>query len=62
MNGAEVARAAQEHRPGLPVVFASGYADTAAIQAAAGPEAAMLRKPFRMEELQAVLAAALKGR
>jgi CheY-like chemotaxis protein/nitrogen-specific signal transduction histidine kinase len=62
MNGAEVARAAQERRPGLPVVFASGYADTAAIQAAAGPEAVMLRKPFRMEELQAVLAAALKGR
>jgi len=31
MNGAEVAAAARESRPDLPVLFASGYADTAAI-------------------------------
>jgi PAS domain S-box-containing protein len=61
MNGAEVARAAHARRPSLPVVFASGYSDTAAIESAAGPKAVMLRKPFRMEELQAVLAEALTG-
>ncbi|HYD99665.1 MAG TPA: PAS domain S-box protein [Alphaproteobacteria bacterium] len=59
MNGAEVARAARARHPGLPIVFASGYADTAAIEAAAGPDAPVLRKPFRIDELQAVLAAAL---
>jgi CheY-like chemotaxis protein len=61
MNGAEVARLARQRRPGLPIVFASGYADTAAIEDAAGPEARILRKPFRMEEMQAVLAEALRS-
>ena len=55
MNGAEVAKAARERRPDLPVVFASGYADTAAIEKVAGSEAVVLRKPFRVDELQAVL-------
>jgi CheY-like chemotaxis protein len=59
MNGAEVARAARQRRPDLPVVFASGYSDTAAIEAAAGPDTPLLRKPFRIADLQAVLAAAL---
>jgi CheY-like chemotaxis protein len=62
MNGAEVARLARDRRPELPIVFASGYADTAAIEAAAGPEPRVLRKPFRMEEMQAVLTDALRGR
>jgi PAS domain S-box-containing protein len=60
MNGAEVARQAREGRPGLPVVFASGYADTAAIEGALGPDVLVLRKPFRVDELQAVIAGALK--
>jgi CheY-like chemotaxis protein len=62
MNGAEVARTARERRPDLPIVFASGYADTAAIEAVAGTHTAVLRKPFRVADLQAVLAAALGGR
>ncbi|MBV9079245.1 MAG: PAS domain-containing protein [Methylobacteriaceae bacterium] len=61
MNGAEVAEAIAAKRPGLPIVFASGYADTVAIERAAGPKALLIRKPFRMDELQAVLAAALAG-
>ena len=59
MTGAEAARAARARRPELPIVFATGYADTAAIEAAAGPDAPVLRKPFRLEELQAVVAGAL---
>jgi len=62
MNGAEVAKAVRERRPELPIVFASGYADTAAIEAVAGKDAAVLRKPFRIDQLQAVLAEALNGR
>ncbi|HEX2554630.1 MAG TPA: PAS domain S-box protein [Microvirga sp.] len=62
MNGAEVAKAARERRPDLPIVFASGYADTAAIEAVAGNDALILRKPFRIDDLQAVLTTALMGR
>jgi CheY-like chemotaxis protein len=59
VNGAEVAAAARERWPDLPIVFASGYADTAAIEQAVGEDAAQLRKPFRIDELHALLSKAL---
>jgi CheY-like chemotaxis protein len=59
MNGAEVAAAARERWPDLPIAFASGYADTAAIEQAVGEDAAQLRKPFRIDELHALLSKAL---
>jgi len=62
MNGAEVAKAARARRPELPIVFATGYADTAAIEQAVGPEAIVLHKPFRIDELKAALAEALAAR
>ncbi len=62
MTGAEVARAARVLRPDLPIVFASGYADTDAILDVAGPSARLLRKPFRVDELQSAVAAALAER
>ena len=37
LNGAEVASKARERWPGLPVILASGYADTAAIERASAP-------------------------
>jgi signal transduction histidine kinase len=49
MNGAAVAQAARRLRPGLPIVFASGYADTAAVDAV--PGATILRKPIQIAEL-----------
>lgn len=59
MNGAEVARRAREICPTLPIVIASGYADTDAIEQAVGKDAKLLRKPFRIDELlQAVAEAA----
>lgn len=61
MNGAEVAAAIRARRRDLPIVFASGYADTAAIEAAA-PGTPVLRKPFRIDDLQATLEAALANR
>ena len=51
MNGAEVARQARELWPGLPVVLASGYSDTDAIERAIGKNAQLLRKPFAIDEL-----------
>jgi signal transduction histidine kinase/ActR/RegA family two-component response regulator len=50
MNGIELARAAVALRPGLPVMFLSGYSD----QSTGGdaiPVGRLLRKPFRPAEL-----------
>jgi CheY-like chemotaxis protein len=59
MSGAEAARILRERRPDVPIIFASGYADTAAVEAALGREAVILRKPFNMDELAAAVAGAL---
>ena len=58
MNGAQVAQAARERWPDLPIVFASGYSDTDAIERAA-IDAPVLRKPFRVDQLQEALDQAL---
>jgi signal transduction histidine kinase len=58
MNGAELAAAARELWPGLPVVFASGFADIAQVKATVGPEATIIRKPFSLERLGLAIEAA----
>lgn len=60
LNGAEVAKAARARLPQLPIIFATGYANTAAIEEMAGLDTPVLRKPFRINELQAVVAEALQ--
>jgi signal transduction histidine kinase len=60
MNGAEAATLARQRHPDLPIVFASGYADTAQVETALGGQAVILRKPFDMEDLADTVAAALK--
>jgi len=59
MNGAEAAGLARQKWSELPIVFASGYADTAAVENALGGRAVILRKPFEMDELARVVAEAL---
>jgi len=49
MNGAEVAKRARVLRPGLPVVFCSGYADTLALDDIEG--APLVRKPVVVSTL-----------
>ncbi|MFZ5669426.1 MAG: ATP-binding protein [Pseudomonadota bacterium] len=46
MTGAEVAHSALARRPGLPIVFISGYAESDALERAVGHPAHLLRKPF----------------
>jgi PAS domain S-box-containing protein len=58
-NGAEIAREVRSRRPGLPIIFASGFSETAAIGAVEN-DPRVLRKPFRAEELRAALAAVLE--
>ena len=60
MNGAELARRARERWPDTPIVFASGYADTAQVEAALGGQAVILRKPFDMETLAQTIAGLLR--
>jgi hypothetical protein len=43
----------------MPIVFASGYADSSALDAAMGTNISLLRKPFSIGNLSAVVAAAL---
>jgi signal transduction histidine kinase/ActR/RegA family two-component response regulator len=57
MNGAQVADQARRLWPDLPIVFASGYANTSAIRAAVGQDAPILRKPFEMDVLARTLSA-----
>jgi PAS domain S-box-containing protein len=59
LNGAQVAQQALALHPTLPIVFVTGYSDTRAIEEAAGARALVLRKPFRVRELQAAVAGAL---
>jgi CheY-like chemotaxis protein len=60
LNGAEVAKRAKARYPKLPIVFITGYADTASIEAAMGLRALILRKPFLTYELQAMMSLALR--
>ena len=57
MNGAEVAREVQARRPGLPILFVTGYADIESLEAAGGR--GIVRKPFVQEDLAAKLRSVL---
>jgi DNA-binding response OmpR family regulator len=58
MNGGDVARAVRRHRPDARILFMSGYADSAALEAAVS-DASLIRKPFRPTELAAAVRNAL---
>jgi CheY-like chemotaxis protein/anti-sigma regulatory factor (Ser/Thr protein kinase) len=62
MSGAELARSARLLHPGLPIIFASGLTERLDIETAAGPDTRVLRKPFRISELQREIQGALSAR
>lgn len=59
MNGAQMAEMVRARRPNLPIIFASGYSDTAAIERALGESAVLLKKPFGVADLELVVRTAL---
>jgi len=62
MNGAEVARAAQALRPGLKVLFASGYSEHVLMHRGRLDEGVvLLQKPYRRQELADALRVVLEG-
>ena len=57
MNGRQLAEIARQHRPDLPVLFVTGYAENAAIRAGfLGTNMAMITKPFAMDALAGKIA------
>ena len=60
MNGLELVRRIRRDRPELKVLFMTGYADTADIEAES-VDVPTLRKPFRVAELSDKVASVLRG-
>lgn len=57
MNGRQLAEIAHQHRPQLPVLFVTGYAENAAIRSGfLGTNMDMITKPFVMEDLATKIA------
>ena len=66
LNGRQIAEIGRQHRPGLPVLFMTGYTQSAASRADfLAPGMEMIAKPFSMDELAAkireMLAAAVRA-
>ncbi|MEP6965952.1 MAG: PAS domain S-box protein, partial [Polaromonas sp.] len=54
MNGRQLAEIGRQHRPGLPVLFMTGYAQSAAARSEfLAPGMEMIAKPFAIDELAA---------
>ena len=58
MNGADIARVARSTRPGMPILFVTGYADRAAL--AGVDEAHIIGKPYLDDELTTKIRLALR--
>ncbi|MGT2480961.1 response regulator [Methylobacterium oryzae CBMB20] len=63
MNGAEAATEIRKRWPAMPVLFVTGFADTAALALAGAARVdAIVLKPYRDGELERKVATALAGR
>jgi len=62
LNGRQLAEVAREHRPELPILFITGYAERAAERREfLGPGMQMITKPFAMEALAAKVKEIISG-
>jgi PAS domain S-box-containing protein len=61
MHGADLAKAVRQAMPALPIVFVTGYAESGQLEAALGPDAPVLRKPFTIDDLAEMVAEHLAG-
>ena len=60
MFGPELARQASQLRPDLKILFTSGYSEQP-VTSLEGPEARILNKPYRRNDLALMLRSVLKG-
>ncbi len=56
MNGRQLAEIVRQQRPGLKVIFATGYAESATSSGFLGPDMAVITKPFALDTLAAKVA------
>jgi PAS domain S-box-containing protein len=61
LTGAEMARELRLKWPKLPILFASGYAETAAIEEVLDENTSVLRKPFEISRLHAITSKMLQA-
>jgi PAS domain S-box-containing protein len=62
MNGRQLADTARHHRPKLPILFVTGYAENAAIRSGfLGTNMAMIAKPFSLDALAEKIGEILSG-
>ena len=62
MNGRQLAEIARQHRPHLPILFVTGYAENAAIRAGfLGTNMDMITKPFSIGALSAKISEMVPG-
>ncbi|HEV7659409.1 MAG TPA: response regulator [Allosphingosinicella sp.] len=59
MNGAELAREIRARFPDLPIVFVTGFAESDQLEGACGADVPVLRKPFGIDDLSAMVASQL---
>jgi PAS domain S-box-containing protein len=59
MNGAELAREIRARLPDLPIVFVTGFAESDQLEGACGADVPVLRKPFGIDELSAMVVSQL---
>ncbi len=62
LDGAEVARQARHMHPELDIIFISGYADSAKLDAVMDDPSSLLRKPFDVADLARMIAERLARR
>jgi CheY-like chemotaxis protein len=62
MNGRQLADAARQLRPNLPVLFITGYAETAVAGSGhLGQGMAVITKPFQMDVLMSMISRVIAG-
>ena len=62
MNGAQLARALRQRHPQLRLAFVTGYAESDQLEAGDGSDVPVLRKPFGIDALAALIAEAVPER
>jgi CheY-like chemotaxis protein len=55
MHGADLASLIRQRHPELPIVFVTGYAQSDQLEAALGADVPVLRKPFTVAQLAAMV-------
>jgi DNA-binding NtrC family response regulator len=62
LDGFALARWAREFRPGIPIIYSTGYPQVAHIRAHTAPYGEILEKPWKLDAMLTAISAALAPR